>query len=186
MNSIPSVAMSYMSQREDMRKIPFWDFWFNRLWPFNFMFGCQPKSLNHNNLVSTHPIWKLKIVSESSRSRESMVRNPFLDFECLNSRNPCHSSTSPRANSWPVTPKKFLRHGFSFFHLNILFSPESWSRWHFAFLIEQTPHPASNNHLELKLKIFLSYEEELVFGKIPSVESILSQFFIQFQFHVQI
>lgn len=39
---------------------------------------------------------------------------------------------------------------------------------------------ASNNHLDLKLKKILSHEEELVFEKIMSVESILSQFFIQF------
>ena len=37
----------------------------------------HPKSSNHGILAFAHPIWKLKIVSEISRSRESMVRNPF-------------------------------------------------------------------------------------------------------------
>ena len=45
---------------------------------------------------------------------------------------------------------------------------------------------ASNMYIDLELKIFLSHEEELVFEKILSVESILSQFFFHFQFHVQI
>ena len=116
-----------MSQREDMRKNPFWDFWFDRLWPFNFQFGCQPKSSNHIILVSAHLIWKLKIVPESSWSRESMVRNPFWDFECFTSINPCDSLASPRATFWPVTSEKFSRHGFSVFHLNFPFSLESRS-----------------------------------------------------------
>ena len=45
-------------------------------------------------------------------------------------------------------------------------------------------HSALNIYLDLKLKNFLSHEEELVFEKIIIVESILSQFFIKFQFHV--
>ena len=110
-------------------------FWFNRLWPFNFQFGCRPKSSNHNNLVSAHLVWKLKIVSKISWPRESMVRNPFWDFECFTSGNPCDSSTSPRSNFWPVTPKKFLRHRFSVFHQNLPFSLESWLRWHFGCLM---------------------------------------------------
>ena len=40
----------------------------------------------------------------------------------------------------------------------------------------------SNSHLDPEVKKFLSHEEELVFEKILSVESILSQIFIQFQF----
>ena len=43
-------------------------------------------------------------------------------------------------------------------------------------------HLASNSYFELEGEKFLSHEEELVFEKIPSVESILSQFFIYFQF----
>ena len=70
------------------------------------------KSLNSNILVSAHPIGKMKIVPESLRLREDMVKNPFLDFECFSYGNPCDSSTSPRANFWPKTPEKFLRHGF--------------------------------------------------------------------------
>ena len=45
---------------------------------------------------------------------------------------------------------------------------------------------ALNNYLDLKLENFPSHEEELVFKKILSVEPILSQFFIEFQFYVLI
>ena len=118
-NLIPSNVLSSMRQREDMRKNPLWYFWFDQLWPFNFQFGCWRKSSNQNVLVFVHPILKLKIVSEISWSRESMVRNPFWDFECFTSVNPCDSSTLTRANFWPVTTEKFLRHGF------YSFSPKS-------------------------------------------------------------
>ena len=134
-NPIPSVDMSSMIQREDMRKNPFWYFWSDRLWPFNFQFGCRPKSSNHNNLVSAHPIWKLKLVPEIYRLRKSMVRNPFLDFECYTSEIPCDSLSSSRAKIRPVTLEKFSRHGFSIFHLNLPFSLEFRSRWHFGCLI---------------------------------------------------
>ena len=93
------------------------------------------KYSNSNILVSAHPIWKLKIFREISRSRESMVRNPFWYFECFTSGYPYDSSTSPRDNFWPVTSEKFLRHGFSFFHLNIPLSLESKLRWYFGYLI---------------------------------------------------
>ena len=146
-----------MSQREDMRKKPFWYFLFDQLWPFNFQFGCRPKSSNLNILVSAHPIWKLKIVPKISRPRESMVRNLFWYFECFTSKNPYDSSNSPRANSWPVTLEKFSRHGFSVFHLNLSFSLKSLnlsfslksrSRWHFGCLIQKTLYSASNNYFE--------------------------------------
>ena len=141
-----------MRQREDMRKNPFWYFWSDRLWLFNFQdkifkskylgfcssdwktkdssrkqmtervhgenpilifwvfhlwkslwlfnfqFGCWAKSSNHIILVSAHLILKLKIVLESSWSREFMVRNSFLYFEFFTSGNPCDSSTSPKVN----------------------------------------------------------------------------------------
>ena len=153
--------------------------------------GCElstsrPKFSNPNILVSAHLIGKLKIVPEISRPREYMMKNPFLYFECFTSENPCDSSTSLRANFYPETLEKFLKHGFSFFYPNLPFSLESRSMWHIGCLIYKTPHPASNNHLDLELKNFLSHEEELVFEKIRSVESILSQFFFQFQFHIQI
>ena len=34
-NPISLVVMSCMTQREEMRKNPFWNFWADRLWPFN-------------------------------------------------------------------------------------------------------------------------------------------------------
>ena len=58
----------------------------------------RPKSSNSNILVSSHPIGKLKIVPESLRLKKDMVKNPFGYFESFTSRNPCDSSTSPRAN----------------------------------------------------------------------------------------
>ena len=125
LNLIPLYVLSSMSQREDMSKNPFWYFWFNRLWPFNFQFGCWPKSSNHKILVSTHPIWKLKIVPKIYRLRESMVKNPFWYFEYFTSGNTCDSSTSPMANFWFVTSEKFFKCGFSVFHLNLPFSFES-------------------------------------------------------------
>lgn len=79
-------------------------------------------------LVSAIPIGKLKIVLESLRSREEMVKKTFLDFVCFTSGNPCDSSTSPRANLWSRTPEKFSKHGFSFFHPNLPFFLESRSR----------------------------------------------------------
>ena len=104
-NWILSVAMISMNQREYMRINPFWCFWFNHLWPFNFQFGCRPKCSNHNILVFTHPIWKLKIVLEISQSTESMVRNQFWDFECFTTRNPCDSQLPLGliSSPWPWT-----------------------------------------------------------------------------------
>ena len=43
-------------------------------------------------------------------------------------------------------------------------------------------HSSLNNYLEIKSKKFLSHEEELVGKNILSVESIINQFFIQFEF----
>ena len=42
-------------------------------------------------------------------------------------------------------------------------------------------HSSLNIYFELKWEKHISHEEELVFEKTLSVESILSQFFIQFQ-----
>ena len=131
-NLIMSYVLRFMSQREHMLKNPFLVFRIDRLWSFNFQFGCWPKSSNHNILVSTHPIWKMKRVLKISGSRQSMVRNPFWYFQFFTFRNPCDSSSSPRAKFWPMTPEKFLRNGFSFFYLNLLFSLKSRSRWHFG------------------------------------------------------
>ena len=95
----------------------------------------KPKSSNSNILVSAHSIGKLKIVTESLRPRECMVKTKFLYFYCFTFVNPCDSSTSPRASFWPGTSKQFLKHGFSFFHPNLPFSLESRSRWYFSCFI---------------------------------------------------
>ena len=70
--------------------------------------------------------------SEISWSREFMVRNIFWYCECCTYGNPCDSSPPSRAKIRPVTSVKFSKHGFSFFHLNLPFSFESWSKWHFG------------------------------------------------------
>jgi hypothetical protein len=134
-NLIPSDVMSFMRQREHMRKNILLDFRFNRLRPFNFQFGCRPKSSNHIILVLAHPISKLKIDPEISWLRELMVRNPFLYFECFTSGNTCDSSPPLRDKIKPVTAKKFLKHGFSFFHRILPFSFDYRLRWHFGCLI---------------------------------------------------
>ena len=85
----------------------------------------SPKSSNSNILVSAHSTWKLKIVLESLRSREDMVKNQFWDFECFTSINTCDSLPPLKGKFWPRTPEKFLKHGFSFFHPNLPFSLES-------------------------------------------------------------
>ena len=116
-------------------KNSFWFFWFDRLWPFNFQFDYRPKSSNHVILVSAHPISKLKIDPESSWSREFMVRKKFWYLECLKSINPYDSSPPLRDKIRVVTQEKFLKHGFSFFHLILPFSFESRLKWHFGCLI---------------------------------------------------
>ena len=58
-NSILLIGMSSMRQSKYMSKNPFWYFWFDRLWPFNFQLGYRPISSNHNILVCAHLIWKL-------------------------------------------------------------------------------------------------------------------------------
>ena len=146
--------------------------------------GCDlstssPKSSNSNILVSAHPIGKLKIVLEILRSREDMVKNPFLYFECFTSGNPCDSSTSPRANFWFGTSEKFSKHGFSFFHPNLPFSLESQFRWHIGWLIYKAPHLASNTHLEIEVENFLRHEEELV------ENPYLANFSFNFRFHAE-
>ena len=91
-------------------------------------------------------------------------------------------SSSLRARLRPVTSEKFSKHGFSFFHQILPFSLESWLKWYFGYLVYKTMHLSSNNYFEFKWEKILSHEEELVFEKIFSVESILCQFFIQFWF----
>ena len=83
---------------------------------------------NSNILDSAHLIGKPKIVLKSLSSREDMVKNPFLDFECFTSRNTCDSSPLPRRNHELETPEKFSKHGFSFFNPNIPFSLKTWPK----------------------------------------------------------
>ena len=81
-----------------------------------------------------------------------------------------------------MTTEKFSKHRFSSFHLILPFSFESRLRWHFGFLIYKNMYLSLNIYLDLMSEKFLSHEEELVLKKNPSVESILSQFLIHFQF----
>ena len=133
---------------EEIRKDQFWYFLDNQLWLFNF----HPISQNWNILISTHPIAKLKIVLESLWSREDMVKNPFSYFEFFTSRNPCDSSPPPRQNHEHGTPKKFLKHGFSFFNPNIPLSLETRTKWKIGCLFHENPQLNSKNHFWQKSK----------------------------------
>ena len=130
-NLIPSVAKSYMRQKEEIDKNPFWNYRVDLLWPFNF----QPKIFKFKYLGFCSSDWKTEDSSGILRSGEDMVKNPFWYFECFTSGNPCDSSTFARANFWPETPEKFSKHGFSFFHPNLPISMESRLGWHFGCLI---------------------------------------------------
>ena len=122
-------VLGYMSQREHMRKTPFWYFRFDRLWPFNLQFGCRPKSTNHIILVFAHPISNMKIGLEISWSREFMMKKPFLYFECYTFGNLYDSSPPLRDKIRPMNQEKFLKHGFSFFHQILPFYSKSQLRW---------------------------------------------------------
>ena len=56
----------------------------------------------------THPNSILSIAMSSMSQREDMRKNQFLYFDYFTSENPCDSSTSPRDNFWPVTPKNYF------------------------------------------------------------------------------
>ena len=72
-NLMLSVTMSSMRQEEEIGKT---DFEIFRPTDCDLS-TSRPKYSNSNILVSAHPIGKLKIVSESLRLREDMVKNPF-------------------------------------------------------------------------------------------------------------
>ena len=104
-----------MRQSEHMRKNPFWYFRLNWLWLFIFQFGCSPKSTNHIILVSAHPIPNLKINMEISRSKEFMVKTPFLYFYIctLEFLVTLRLPWGLKSSSWPQ--RNFWKMGFHFF-----------------------------------------------------------------------
>ena len=110
------------------------------------------------------------------------MKNQFWYFEFYTSKNQCDSLSSLMATLKTMTLKRFLKHGFSFFHLMHPFYFESRWMWNFGCLIKKNPHSAYNRCFEFKCEKSKSWREELVFKTILSVESILSQFFIQFEF----
>ena len=67
-NYILSVAMSSMRQEEEMRKNPFWNFWVDWLWPFNF----QAKISKFKYLGFYSSGWKTE---DSSRKLEIKRRH---------------------------------------------------------------------------------------------------------------
>jgi hypothetical protein len=66
-------------------------------------------------LVSAQSLSNLKIDQKISLQVKSMVKNQFLDCEFIPFKNKGYSSSSLRAGSKVMTPKKFSKHGFSFF-----------------------------------------------------------------------
>ena len=159
-----------------MGKNTFKYFYFDQLWHLNPNFYFLPKSPNCNISVSAYPILNLKIELERSRSKKSVVKKPFSDFEFDTSKNQGDSSSSLIARFKIMTPENFLKHGFSFFHWIHPFYFEIWSMWNFGFLFYRTLHLAMNICFQAKCGEVRSWGEELVFKNFLSVESILSQF----------
>ena len=121
---------------------------FEIFWSTNCDFSTSsPISQKWNILISTHPIVKLKIVLESLGSGEYIVKKPFWYFESFTSENPCDSLPPPRRNHELETPKKFSKHGFSFFNPNIPLSLETQTKWKIGFLFHENLHLNSKNNL---------------------------------------
>ena len=110
-NSILSISMSYMRQEEEVGKNPFWYFWVDWPWPFNF----QLKIFKFKYLGFCSSDWKTEDSSEKLEIKRIYGEKTIWYFECFTFIGPCDSSTSPRANFWPGTLEKFSKHGFSFF-----------------------------------------------------------------------
>ena len=147
-NSIPSVAMGYRRQEEEI--------WKNHFEIFRTtncdLSTSSPISQKWNILISTHPIVKLKIVLEILGSGEDMIKFFFLYFEFFTSVNPCDSSPPPRWNHEPETQEKFLKHVFSFFNPSIPFSLETRPKFQIGYLFYQNPHLASSTHFDLEIQ----------------------------------
>ena len=75
-NSIPSVSMSSMSQKEEMGKNPFWYFWTNRLWPFNF----ESEIFKFKYLGFCSSDWETKDSSRNIEIERRHGEKPILIF----------------------------------------------------------------------------------------------------------
>ena len=110
-------------------------FWVWPIMTFNPSFKVDQNPSNYNILVSAQPFSNLKIDLEIPHQINSIVKNQFLYFELLPFKNQGVSLSSLRARLKVVTPEKFSKHGFSFFHWIQPFFIESWSRCNFGCYI---------------------------------------------------
>ena len=81
-----------------------------------------------------------------------MVKKTYSYFYFFTSINPCDSSPPLRRNHEPETPKKFSKHGFSFFNPNIPLSLKNQTKWKIGCLFHDNPHLSSKNPFWQKSK----------------------------------
>lgn len=117
----------------------------------NFQFGCWPKSTNHIILVSARLISNMKIDMTISRSREFMMKNPFWDFECYTSENPC-DFRGLKSSPWPR--RNFGNMDFHFFHQTLPIYFKSRSR--FVGLFRADPGSYCTSHQQNPITSALS------------------------------
>ena len=133
---------------EVMSKNPFWYFSDDQLWLFNFQLDIS--KLEYLDFYSSD--CKTEAGLESLGSGEDMVKIPFSYLYSFTSINPCDSSPPPRRNHEPRTPKKFSKHGFSFFHPNIQLSVETRTKCKIGCLFHDNPHLSSKNQFWQKIQ----------------------------------
>ena len=74
-------------------------------------------------------------ISEKISIRRIHGENPIFIFWVLYLYNSLWLFIFPRARLRPVTPEKFMKHGFSFFHQILPFYFESWLMCYFSCVI---------------------------------------------------
>ena len=92
-NSIPSVAMGFRRQEEEMRKDPFWDFRADRPWPFNF----HPDIFKFEYLGFYSSDWKTEDSSGKIEIGRRHGEKSILRFWVFHLRKSLWLFTSPEA-----------------------------------------------------------------------------------------
>ena len=114
-NPISSVSMSYISQREGMRKNPFWDFQVNRLWPFNF----QPDIFKFKYLGFYSSDWKTKDSSGKIEIERRHGEKPIFIFWVFHLQKSLWLFTSPSGQFLARDPREIFETWV------FIFSPQS-------------------------------------------------------------
>ena len=99
-NSIPSVAMGSRRKEEEMRKDPFWDFWVDRLWPFNF----QPEIFKFKYLGFCSSDWETQDSSRKLEIERRHGKKHIFRFWVFHLRKSLWLFTSPKAEPWAWDP----------------------------------------------------------------------------------